>query len=515
MTCLSDVVLVALVCIGASHASSSFEVFRMLQYEHPNNNNGALGSQKAGFSLVASAIPNPRKATVISWRDLLDADVDTILKDAGAMVVVVHDVEMSHFDLSQWSVLEYKLMHMNITIPVYFSRDSGLLESYDSVSRSESADSWAARFYTADLRLSVDDEVPKLRSFPTLAIEGWLLADDTTRATAPTVAVVAHIDSLSIAPGLSFGADANGSGSAAILELLRAFSKLYAEQRTRGMYNILFLLTTGSSTNFDGTLNWLETRLLQDEHALKSIEFVLCVDSVGRGNDLYLHSSKPKTSAKISKMYQHLSDAASAADKTLRYVHRRINISDPQVYWEHERFSRNRMPAATVSHRETAPRMFERSHLFDTTANVDFDRLFGNVKIIGEAIAKLVYDSAADFEVFEGSTALNRDFLEAWLHAVADHSRFSSQVPPGSELVLNVEQTFKTYATRVRVHAFPGSEETIFAVNTASQLYMHQVKPAMFHLATLCIIIVYLACIYIGVVGVSQTVQDIRGVFWK
>lgn len=48
------------------------------------------------------------------------------------------------------------------------------------------------------------------------------------------------------------GADSNGSGVAAVMELARLFSGLYASARTQGRANMLFLLTSGGNFNFLG-----------------------------------------------------------------------------------------------------------------------------------------------------------------------------------------------------------------------------------------------------------------------
>ena len=61
----------------------------------------------------------------------------------------------------------------------------------------------------------------------------------------PTIAIVAHYDADGAAPSLSRGADSNGSGVVALLEIARLFSKLYASKLTHAKVNFIFLLSAG------------------------------------------------------------------------------------------------------------------------------------------------------------------------------------------------------------------------------------------------------------------------------
>ena len=58
---------------------------------------------------------------------------------------------------------------------------------------------------------------------------------------------------------LSVGSDSNGSGIVALLEIARLFSFLYSNLRTRGIYNLLFGLTSGGPYNYNGTQKVLIT----------------------------------------------------------------------------------------------------------------------------------------------------------------------------------------------------------------------------------------------------------------
>lgn len=57
--------------------------------------------------------------------------------------------------------------------------------------------------------------------------------------------------------GLSYGADSNGSGVAALLELVRLFSRLY-NSASKPSVNIAFLLSGSAKLNYFGTKKWLE-----------------------------------------------------------------------------------------------------------------------------------------------------------------------------------------------------------------------------------------------------------------
>lgn len=58
---------------------------------------------------------------------------------------------------------------------------------------------------------------------------------------------------------LAVGTDHNGSGVVAILELIRVFSRLYADHRTQGSYNLLFILAGAGRQNFAGIKHWFRT----------------------------------------------------------------------------------------------------------------------------------------------------------------------------------------------------------------------------------------------------------------
>lgn len=71
---------------------------------------------------------------------------------------------------------------------------------------------------------------------------------------------------------LSYGADSNGSGVIALLELIRIFSHLYSNKRSHAPINLVFLLAGGGKYNFQGSKKWLEDQLDVTDNTLLQVK---------------------------------------------------------------------------------------------------------------------------------------------------------------------------------------------------------------------------------------------------
>jgi len=79
--------------------------------------------------------------------------------------------------------------------------------------------------------------------------------------------------------------------------------------------------------------------------------FVLCLDSLSRGDELHFHVSKPPKEGSVGeRISRELRNAATREGvPSFNITHKKINLADEMLAWEHERFSMKRMAAATLS----------------------------------------------------------------------------------------------------------------------------------------------------------------------
>lgn len=224
--------------------------------------------------------------------------------------------------------------------------------------------------------------------------------------------------------------------TAVFLTLVDAFSKIYQSAWTSPKYRIQFLLTeSGNLLNFQGTKRWLDTNFEETEWAnvsgdistesrrthliisllpnLQQIEFVLCLDSIGQtelDGGLFMHVSKPpKEGTHISRFFKQLKQTSERyANITVEGVHKKINLADVQLAWEHERFSMKRIPAFTLSalksHKDT-----RRTTIFERLPEVSLAVAQRNAKILAETLAGYIYgaaqaNEAETTEIFSGPT---------------------------------------------------------------------------------------------------------------
>lgn len=76
---------------------------------------------------------------------------------------------------------------------------------------------------------------------------------------------------------------------------------------------------------------------------------------------------------------------------TVEGVHKKINLAEEMLAWEHERYSIRRLPAATLSTLKSHEDPMRRTFL-DTVQNEQVDRLYEHTTVVAEALARHIYN---------------------------------------------------------------------------------------------------------------------------
>jgi len=486
-------------------------------------------SLSAALSASGSMV---RRCVVAKLKELDGSVVKKLLADnVGSLLVVLPD----NFDDGMDEELKEKLRDIEVAVfgeetpvPVYFALESSDLTSvFNEISVSNAAGSEKAATALQALmgsttangfQLVVGTAPPKsIPDFAMANIQGRLpgfgLEDQN-----PTIAIVAHYDADGGAPSLSRGADSNGSGVVALLEIARLFSKLYSSKLTHAKVNFIFLLSAGGKMNFMGTKRWLDYQLDENvESDLSSnVKYVLCLDALGGSEDkenLYLHVSKPPKEGSTGHAFWTQLEAAGAAKGVgVKMVHKKISLKDDFLAWEHERVSIRRLPGFTVSALPNHKYGSRRS-MTDVRSAVDPEVLKRNVGILVEALAADVYGlpkqspqagTPSPSFLSEGFPGLDSELVASKLDFVSSVPRSQQMLDKDSQVVQTLNLTLSKYlgSKEVKRQLFKADQrEPEWVIYDSAQLVMQafNVKPAIFDLILAICIALYLVTIYVFV----------------
>ncbi|VFQ94133.1 unnamed protein product [Cuscuta campestris] len=413
--------------------------------------------------------------------------------------------------------LEQLLIHVNIPYPVYFAfEDENISPVLADIKRND-AIGQPATATTGGFKLVVSAREPKKIASPTISnIQGWLqgLKSD-GESQLPTIAIVASYDTFGAAPALSVGSDSNGSGVVALLELARLFSILYSNPNTRGRYNILFGLTSGGPYNYNGTYKWLQSF---DQRLRESIDYAICLNSIGSSNNkLWVHVSKSPENAYIKQIFQGFSNVAEELGLQIGIKHKKINISNPRIAWEHEQFSKVRVTAATLSELSAPPELFESTGgLADNRHSVSEASIIQGVKLVGESLAKHIYGhEGKSINIFANgsSLAINPFYIRSWIDLLSTTPRVAPFLSKKDPLILALQKELADHTSDVRIqHAVLDGMFTFYD-STSSKLHIYQVASVTFDLLLLLILGTYLITLFSFLVITTRGLDDLINLF--
>lgn len=239
---------------------------------------------------------------------------------------------------------------------------------------------------------------------------------------------------------------------------------------------------------------------------LSEVEYVLCIDAIGKGEELKLHVSRqPKEGTQGYQLFKDLQQAAEHIfpGNDFGIVHKKVNLADDILPWEHERFSLRRLPAGTLSHKPTIPTT--RGSLFDRKINTK--TLARNVKIICEGLARHIYNLTGkgyhkDIEIFSGQLSVSENYLQSWVNQLASQPRSQQLIHKDSKLIASLEEVLARDLNEVRrilARADKKDPEFLFYDVFEAKFSVYSVKPALFDLFLAVGIFGYLGLIYLFV----------------
>lgn len=136
---------------------------------------------------------------------------------------------------------------------------------------------------------------------------------------------------------------------------------------------------------------------------LQDAAYVICLDTVSASNDLFMHVSKPpKENSSGGLFYKELKAVSQYLNTSnVEGVHKKINLAEEILAWEHERYSIRRLPAATLSTLKSHEDPL-RTTILDVIKEGQVDRLYKHTKVISEALARHIYNLSSS-QIFTGS----------------------------------------------------------------------------------------------------------------
>ncbi|OMO59914.1 Nicastrin [Corchorus olitorius] len=528
-------VFILVACVELCDAAAVVDVYRLIQYDMSGspfgsrlaslNHHGASLHFPPGADLSRTVLIIPlRELNITFVREYIDQKkplggllflLPQVFKSENGGNKQIHEIEKLKSMLAE---LEKLLIHSNIPYPVYFAFENDDIDTVLADIKKNDAIGQPATATTGGYKLVIPTPEPNKVASPTITnIQGWLsgLKADGEANQLPTIAIVASYDTFGAAPALSVGSDSNGSGIVALLEIARLFSLLYSNPKTRGRYNLLFGLTSGGPYNYNGTQKWLRSF---DHRLRESIDYAICLNSIGSwDSELWIHVSKPPENAYIKQIFEGFSNVADELDVKVGLKHKKINISNPRVAWEHEQFSRLRVTAATLSELSVAPEMLEGTGgLSDSRQFVNETAIIRGVKLVAESLARHIYGhQGKNVEIFaDGSSlAVSPAYVRSWLDLLSRTPRVAPFLSKNDPFIMALKKELADHTDEVNVQNEVLEGLFTFYDSTSARLEIYQVASVTFDLLLLLVLGSYLIVLFSLLVITTRGLDDLISLF--
>ncbi|KAH8400498.1 hypothetical protein KR222_002157, partial [Zaprionus bogoriensis] len=493
--------------------ASEFQVMPMTKYDV---NGEHFGSRSSAISLEAKSLytwSTGRHCVLARLHDISVSELNKIRQKAGGLIVMLpKDVAALTDELKEHVLLlEQQMLTQSTTVPVFFAPFNSQLETIINdvthVAASNDIENKTALgqilllvsangyHVTVDGQNNVANKNSKIPVIQGEFIPNRFgltqLNNNEDNNNLPLILVTATLKTFGIVNVYPFNID-----SVVLMALIEIFSKLHSMINMTPKYRLGFLLSdSGLLLNFQGSKKWLE---LEDTMSLQNVEFVLCLDTIIQSlasndpNVLYMHVSKPpKEKTSISKFFKVLKSVAGqhVVNMTVEGVHKKINLADSKLSWEHERFSMKRYPAFTLSSVKN-PGSAIRTTMFKDDESQLLTQACTSTKIIAESLATYMYKMDPSTQVFEGYAAINEDNILPYfdLKSILQNN--------------DIKDAFEKYLKNVKIHYDKPDlrePEFMFYNDIDAKLNVYRVKPAIFDLFLTIVISVYLCTVYFAI----------------
>lgn len=529
-----SVLLVVPIALLSGHGSPAmaaheFPVFRMQQFDLQQTLKGSRSSLVNMEARPLTADMLTRRCVVTRLSDLTIERFKEAIQTLGAGAMLILLPKNTSFtsleQMQEWQQLERDLLTLEVPVAVYFAyEDKELAEIYEDIKTAINTDQAGSAFEallgvasTSGHQMVVNvGEAKEIKDITITSLQGRLAGMGVDEQL-PTIGVVTHYDTFGIAPSLAFGSDDNGSGVVALLELARLFSRLYADSRMQAKYNLVFFLSGGGKFNYQGTKRWLEENLDNPETSvLSEVDFVLCLDSISKTDNLFLHVSKPpKEGTPAFELVKEFQAVAEAFFKEINFsmIHKKINLAEETLSWEHERFSLHtqRLPAGTLSH-YAEPTVLGRSSIFDVRNARSDEKLERNIGFIAEVLVRHIFNLTTkgyprNMKVFSGSMTIDSHFVKTWMDYLGGQARGAQLFNKNHPFLSGLEQSLAKFVKEVRKFSAKADRrdpEFMFYDKPETTMFAYRVKPAIFDLFLAVGIASYLGLFYLAVMNSSM-----------
>ncbi|XP_068693928.1 BOS complex subunit ncln-like isoform X2 [Montipora foliosa] len=509
-------------------AAHEFPVFRMQQFDLHQTQTGSRSSLVNMEARPLTSDMLTRRCVVTRLSDLTIDRFKEAVQTLGAGAVLIllpKNTSLASLEqMEEWQQLERDLLTVEIPVAVYFAyEDKKLTEIYKDIETAFTSDHAGSAFEallgvasTSGYQMVVNvGEAKEMKDMAVTSLQGKLAGMGIDEQL-PTIAVVTHYDAFGVAPSLAFGSDDNGSGVVALLELARLFSRLYTDSRMQARYNLVFFLSGAGKFNYQGTKRWMEENLDNPEASvLSEVDFVLCLDSIGKTDNLFLHVSKPpKEGSPAFALVEEFKSVAEEIFKEVNFslIHKKINLAEETLSWEHERFSLHtqRLPAGTLSH-FVDPQVLGRSSIFDVRSSDSDKKLERNIAFMAEVLVRHIFNLTTkgyprDMKVFGGSMAVDSHFVKTWTDYLSSHARAAQMFSKDHPLLTGLEQTLTKFVKDVKRFSSKADKrdpEYVFYDKPDTTMFAYRVKPAVFDLFLAVGIASYLGLFYLALLNFS------------